>query len=87
MLEVFAKMDSEDNGDIELEEFRNGMHDLDAELNDDEVEQIFKLMDSDASDFIDSNEFVMFLTQKFESSELTRFQQAILSKVNYNIYQ
>eukprot|EP01084_Bolivina_argentea_P033191 61427_1 len=81
LMTAYEKIDVEDNGDIELEEFTNGMQDLDVDLTDDEIAQVFKLMDSDNSTYVDRNEFIMFLTQRFESSELTRFQEAILIKV------
>ena len=62
------------------------MHRLNVSLTDEEIAQVFKLMDSDASNFVDSNEFTMFLTQRFESKELTRFQDCILRKVKDLIY-
>ena len=62
------------------------MHRLKVSLSDAEIQQVFKLMDSDASNYVDRNEFTMFLTQRFESTELTRFQDAILKKVYNNIW-
>ena len=78
---AYDDMDVENNGDIEFEEFEEGMHRLKVSLSDAEIQQIFKLMDSDASNYVGRNEFTMFLTQRFRSTELTRFQDAILKKV------
>eukprot|EP01084_Bolivina_argentea_P299091 515533_1 len=81
LLQAYDKIDVEDNGDIELEEFGTGMHMLKVSLTQDEIEQVFKLMDSDASNYVDRNEFTMFLSQRFESTQLTRYQDAILRKL------
>uniref|UniRef100_A0A7S0TE08 Calmodulin n=1 Tax=Elphidium margaritaceum TaxID=933848 RepID=A0A7S0TE08_9EUKA len=80
LLQAYEKIDLDDNGDIEYDEFEQGMRRFNVSLTDQEIQQVFKLMDSDGSDFIDRTEFTMFLTQRFESEELTRFQDAILRK-------
>ena len=81
LTEAYDKIDLDDNGDIEFDEFSTGMHNLNVSLTEDEVKEVFNLMDSDSSNFVDRTEFIMFLTQRFESNELRRFQDAILSKV------
>ena len=86
LMKAYDDIDLDDNGDIEFEEFDQGMRRLNVSLTDEEISQIFKLMDSDASNFVDRSEFTMFLTQRFESTELTRFQDAILTKVQYFHY-
>ena len=80
-MKAYDDIDLDANGDVEQEEFVEGMKRLNVSLTDAEISQIFKLMDSDASNYVDRNEFTMFLTQRFESQELTRFQDAILRKV------
>eukprot|EP01084_Bolivina_argentea_P271679 462348_1 len=82
---AYNKMDTDDAGDIHLEEFRIAMHQLKVSLTNEEIEQIFRLMDSDDSGYFDMNEFTMFLTQQFESVQLTKYQQAIVSKISANL--
>eukprot|EP01084_Bolivina_argentea_P170513 295463_1 len=81
LLSAYDNIDIDDNGDIEWEEFKYGMDRLNVSLTEQEMKQIFALMDSDFGNFVDINEFSMFLSQIFESNELTRFQDAILCKI------
>ena len=84
LTEAYDKIDLDENGDIEFDEFSTGMHTLNVSLTEDEVKEVFNLMDSDSSNFVDRTEFIMFLTQRFESNELRRFQDAILKKVRHH---
>ena len=81
--EAFDKIDIDENGDIEFDEFSSGMHTLNVSLTEDEFKEVFNLMDSDGAGYVDRTEFIMFLTQRFESNDLRRFQNAILSKVRH----
>eukprot|EP01084_Bolivina_argentea_P294549 506842_1 len=81
LLSTFDKIDPEDNGDIELAEFKSAMKRLNVSLTNTELEQVFKCMDTDNSGFIDKIDFVTFLTQPWKSLQLQVLKDAIVSKV------
>ena len=78
---AFQKIDVENNEDIELDEFVNGLKKLGVKLNNKDMEKVFNLMDFDKSSYIDRNEFSMFLTQRYESKQLSKMQMVILDAI------
>ena len=78
---AFAKIDVDNNEDIESDEFVNGLKKLKVKLNIKDMQKVFNLMDFDKSNYIDRNEFAMFLTQRYESKQLSRMQMAILDAI------
>ena len=51
-------------------------------MDSDVITQVFKLMDSDDSNYVDRDEFAQFLTQRFASTELQRLQKVITDKLD-----
>ena len=55
---TFRIMDDNRSGDLNYQEFRNGMHDLGLLVDDEQYQQLFQLFDRDGSGTIKYDEFL-----------------------------
>ena len=58
LCESFDHFDEDDNGRIDLDEFKSLMRGLDDEMNDEEIDMGFDIIDTDDNGEIDFDEFV-----------------------------
>eukprot|EP01083_Nonionella_stella_P241293 842718_1 len=82
--DFYDKLDVEDGGDIDLYEFKQGMQIQNISMNETQMERLFNIMDFDQSGYLDCNDFVSFLSTKWQNVELTHLQQPILNKIGHH---
>ena len=81
--------DSDDGAedDIDMEEWITFLTKLGVELDEEEMKTMFSMIrEDDSEQYIEKNEIIVFLTQKFESAELRRYQDAIHVKVGFILF-
>jgi calcium-binding protein CML len=74
-MEIFKKFDVDNDGEITLAEFKNGMSKLNPSLSEKEVDANFKLMDADGDMQISYKEF----DSKWRASMLEKIEKDSLS--------
>eukprot|EP01084_Bolivina_argentea_P052617 96641_1 len=72
---MWIQIDSDDNGDIDLTEWKQGLQKLNVSLTDEEANLIFRVMDRDCSGFVDHDDFCSFFIFKFQSYTIKKLQQ------------
>eukprot|EP01084_Bolivina_argentea_P208070 354875_1 len=82
--DFWEKIDLDDCGDLDIEEFVQGLQLLKVALSEDEMKQLFKFLDDDDSGFVDRQQFIMFLMTSFQSRKLNNFRQSILKVLHPN---
>ena len=86
-MEIWDKyIDIEENSDVDLREWIDGLQRLDDTISLEDSKKMFDLMDYDRSGYIDTQDWVSFLTQEFDSDELTRLQYVIMVKIKGQNY-
>jgi len=56
---VFRRMDEDGNKKLNLEEFKTGLEEIELELSEDEINEIFKKFDTDEDENISVDEFIV----------------------------
>ncbi|ETO11093.1 hypothetical protein RFI_26282 [Reticulomyxa filosa] len=71
-------IDTEDNGDVDVNEWKRGMMGLKVSLTEDQIIKLFGLLDEDKVGFVDRQTYQSFVTGTFNANHLTDLQQPLL---------
>ena len=82
LYEAFCKIDVEQDEDITLDEFTDGLQQFGIKLSKTEIKAVFCVMDYDKSNYIDEHDFYDFFIRRFKSPQLIRLQENILYPIN-----
>eukprot|EP01083_Nonionella_stella_P300495 1026195_1 len=74
-------IDPDENGDVDIDEWFLGIQKLNVQLTETQQREVYKFMDKDQSGFIEKNDFVMFVTARFDTEELQNLQLPLLQAV------
>merc|ERR1719361_2797921 len=79
--------DESKEGDVDLNEFKNGLHKLGIQLPEDQISKLFSVLllngdaDETAADYLQSEQFVDFLTRRFTATQTVQFQTILLDAI------
>jgi len=73
------KIDPDNNGDVDVDEWVNGLKDLGVNLSETEMRLIFEILDKEGTEYVDKNDFVNFLTVSYTNAENQRYQREIMT--------
>ncbi|KAH7440063.1 hypothetical protein KP509_04G089400 [Ceratopteris richardii] len=67
LYETFKYVDTDNSDSIDLEELKKAMRLMGFNINDEEIEEIFRTMDTNHDDMLSFEEFVVMITQEFKT--------------------
>lgn len=79
--ELFDKIDPDDNGDVDEKEWISGLRRLAVEIPTTDMSKVFKLMNGDKSGYIDRQDWITFCMTTYQSNELQRIQDSVLTRL------
>eukprot|EP01084_Bolivina_argentea_P024426 45514_1 len=79
--ELFDKIDPDDNGDVDENEWINGLKRLNVGIAVVDMGKLFKLMDGDKSGYIDRQDWITFCMTSYQTNELQRLHDSVLTNV------
>jgi len=79
--DLFDRIDPEENGDVDQNEWVEGLKRMHVDILEGDMAKIFKLMDNDKSGYIDRQDWITFCMQSYESKELQRLHDSVLANV------
>jgi len=85
--DLFDKIDSKQNEDLDVNEWIQGLIHLNVTLNDHEMRMIFQCMDGEESEYISREDFMAFCIRPFQSCALRNLQQQLISQIKGHIRQ
>jgi len=85
--DLFDKIDSKKNEDLDINEWIQGLKRLNVTLNENEMKTIFQCMDGDESEYISREDFMVFCIRSFQSAALRNLQQQLILQVKGHVRQ
>ena len=79
--DLFDKIDPNQNGDVDDSEWIAGLKRLNVGILEADMAKLFNLMDGDNSGYIDRQDWITFCMQNYESKELQRLHDSVLSNI------
>jgi len=79
--DLFDKIDPDDNGDVDENEWIAGLRRLNVRIQESDMSKLFKLMDGDKSGYIDRQDWITFCMTSYNSKELQRLHDSVLTNV------
>ncbi|GIY84788.1 calcyphosin-like protein [Caerostris darwini] len=73
---VFRRMDDNNSGDLNLEEFVKGIRDTGLDISDEDAEKLFKQFDKDESGSLKYDEFLRAVRPKISPARLSLIEKA-----------
>ena len=82
--DLFDKIDPDDNGDVDELEWISGLKRLNVDIAESDMGKLFKLMDGDKSGYIDRQDWITLCMTSYQSTELQRLHDSVISHMIYN---